>query len=116
MSTETVTPEQMAKALETQAKWVLSLLGVELTAKMGLNPWLPRLPAMRAPWSRSEWVASQDEIGSHHDREYNIPPFGLSLLTAPGLLSFLSTRDSSHRQNSPAIKHFKYRASWAAVS
>ena len=40
MATKSVTPEQMAKALETQAQGILSLLGIELTAEMGQTPWL----------------------------------------------------------------------------
>ena len=40
MATKSVTPDQMAKALETQAQGILSLLGIELTAEMGQTPWL----------------------------------------------------------------------------
>ena len=40
MATKSVTPEQMAKALETQAQGILSLMGIDLTAEMGQTPWL----------------------------------------------------------------------------
>ena len=40
MAVKTVTPEQMAEALEVQANGILSLLGIDLTAEMGQTHWL----------------------------------------------------------------------------